>query len=144
MEQKIAQIENKIDCMKNVLDVKSMVDLYNEISTELNTIKTQLAETEKYVISIEDPYAITTDDTYILDISENSDDSDDSVTSNKVVYTNDKYLEDIDDLRNVEKKILSEDLNLNDMMDLYEKSYMIMQDIIQFLDNQKLNIINVD
>ena len=130
--------------MKDMLDIKTIVEVYNDVLVGLNDIKEQLAEKEKYVNNIEDPYNVNNNvDTDVLEASEDSEDLEDFADFTNDICNHDIYLTNIDDMKNIENMMANGDMELDDMIDMYEKSHMIMQDLIHFLDNQKLKVVNI-
>lgn len=143
MNSKIESLEKKIEDMKNIFDVEKLVEAHNDISKQLIDVKQQIIDTEIYVKSIcnitdeEDANVMFRD-------SDASDDSDEFSDKDNLLYDNSKYLRDIEELKNIELHIGRQDIDMEDLIDLYEKSLIIAQDITEYLENQKMHIININ
>ena len=139
MNNEIELLEKQIDEMKNISDMEQLVKVHNDISTKLHNIKCQINDAEKYVDSIQN----VCDNDDIDDIFCESDTSDESYEQNSQ-YSNEKYIRDIEELKDIELKIKEKDLDLEELIDIYEKSQLITQDVMEYLKNQKLRIVNID
>lgn len=142
MNNSIDLLEKRIADMENILDVEKLIGEHNYVSKQLTDMKHKISEAEKYINSINELINEEDSDTMPCDYdaSESSDESDYC----ELGYTNKEYVRDIEELKKIEMEIGKKDIDIEELMDLYEKSRTITHDIMNYLNNKKLSIISVD
>lgn len=142
MNSEIKLLESQIENMKNILDIEKLVETHDDISKKLLHMRKKITDAEIYIDSINNFSDEENTDVIFCD-SDTADDLDDLDDKNNQ-YSNNKFLQDIEELKNIESHIGNHDIDLEELMDLYEKSQIISQDIAEYLGNQKLYISNID
>ena len=124
LNKRIQEIETEISKLENMTSIKKLVSKYNKIHTNIEKCRIVLKDIENSI---------------------NNDTEDENISSSSEELENDQFLKNLNDLEEIKNKINNtENIDIEEMYNYYQKSKKIIKKCNQYLEEQKMEIVNID